>query len=422
MENSPNTMLVTEDRLIELLLNKNKDVRDEAVSAIERYFPKSPNVIKHLLKAFHVYKGDALHLISKIPSFLPDEEDIREIVKLLAEIAGKKDENSINIYFHLVNGLYHFPYDLIAKHKESFVFNEHLKELYEIITKRNQIKSRAPKILWTELSDICKQNKGKNLDDNTGEYVGLLVEGLLQYGEEIRHKVIMSLSQATTDYHFELCMVQIAGKLKIRETVPYLFRILIDSDIMDLVNGECTSALRKIGGREVVDQVALLYPKHKPIRAQLASILKSIPHDYSEDLAIRLLENEQDIEQKTFLAEALCGMFSLKAVDLITNIIKNRQYDPSIVNLADLLAPIYEYYHQPYDLSSLQKKERQFLQEKMDKDPLRQELLKMSNNIMKQAAQKNPKSKVGRNDPCPCGSGKKYKKCCLNNDRNSLPR
>jgi len=22
---------------------------------------------------------------------------------------------------------------------------------------------------------------------------------------------------------------------------------------------------------------------------------------------------------------------------------------------------------------------------------------------------------IGRNDPCPCGSGKKYKKCCLNN-------
>jgi hypothetical protein len=24
-----------------------------------------------------------------------------------------------------------------------------------------------------------------------------------------------------------------------------------------------------------------------------------------------------------------------------------------------------------------------------------------------------PGSKLGRNDPCPCGSGKKYKKCCL---------
>jgi len=25
---------------------------------------------------------------------------------------------------------------------------------------------------------------------------------------------------------------------------------------------------------------------------------------------------------------------------------------------------------------------------------------------------RNPNPKVGRNDPCPCGSGKKYKKCC----------
>ena len=23
-----------------------------------------------------------------------------------------------------------------------------------------------------------------------------------------------------------------------------------------------------------------------------------------------------------------------------------------------------------------------------------------------------PKPKIGRNQPCPCGSGKKYKKCC----------
>jgi uncharacterized protein YecA (UPF0149 family) len=27
-------------------------------------------------------------------------------------------------------------------------------------------------------------------------------------------------------------------------------------------------------------------------------------------------------------------------------------------------------------------------------------------------AQKVQKARPGRNDPCPCGSGKKYKKCC----------
>lgn len=26
-------------------------------------------------------------------------------------------------------------------------------------------------------------------------------------------------------------------------------------------------------------------------------------------------------------------------------------------------------------------------------------------------------AKVGRNDPCPCGSGKKFKNCCINNEQ-----
>lgn len=29
--------------------------------------------------------------------------------------------------------------------------------------------------------------------------------------------------------------------------------------------------------------------------------------------------------------------------------------------------------------------------------------------------------KIGRNDPCPCGSGKKYKQCCLKNSSAGRP-
>jgi hypothetical protein len=41
--------------------------------------------------------------------------------------------------------------------------------------------------------------------------------------------------------------------------------------------------------------------------------------------------------------------------------------------------------------------------------------MKNSFEKYKQAAPK--KAKIGRNDPCPCGSGKKYKKCCLDKDQ-----
>lgn len=29
---------------------------------------------------------------------------------------------------------------------------------------------------------------------------------------------------------------------------------------------------------------------------------------------------------------------------------------------------------------------------------------------------------IGRNDPCPCGSGKKFKKCCKATDKVEIPR
>lgn len=47
--------------------------------------------------------------------------------------------------------------------------------------------------------------------------------------------------------------------------------------------------------------------------------------------------------------------------------------------------------------------------------PVPEELSKMSNPLNPIPAtplKVMAGGKVGRNDPCPCGSGKKYKKCC----------
>ncbi len=39
-------------------------------------------------------------------------------------------------------------------------------------------------------------------------------------------------------------------------------------------------------------------------------------------------------------------------------------------------------------------------------------ILSHSDTAMARAPIKRTEAKVGRNEPCPCGSGKKYKKCC----------
>jgi len=48
-------------------------------------------------------------------------------------------------------------------------------------------------------------------------------------------------------------------------------------------------------------------------------------------------------------------------------------------------------------IKRIAKEERRFLK-KMKIPPTKQQLRR---------------KRVGRNDPCPCGSGKKFKKCCL---------
>lgn len=59
------------------------------------------------------------------------------------------------------------------------------------------------------------------------------------------------------------------------------------------------------------------------------------------------------------------------------------------------------------DLNSIPK-EKQHLEIGTDKNPV--PLVEFLPDLNKSTLKKD--KKVGRNEPCPCGSGKKYKKCC----------
>lgn len=50
--------------------------------------------------------------------------------------------------------------------------------------------------------------------------------------------------------------------------------------------------------------------------------------------------------------------------------------------------------------------------------PMHRQILSMLDNLEsnRETQKEAQKPKIGRNDPCPCGSGKKYKKCCLKNE------
>lgn len=57
--------------------------------------------------------------------------------------------------------------------------------------------------------------------------------------------------------------------------------------------------------------------------------------------------------------------------------------------------------------------------EAVDNKQSRKEYEKLMNEAAKMSKQQESIRKIGRNDPCPCGSGKKYKFCCLNKEKTS---
>lgn len=60
--------------------------------------------------------------------------------------------------------------------------------------------------------------------------------------------------------------------------------------------------------------------------------------------------------------------------------------------------------------------------EPQDKEVRKKEFEKMLREAQRNSAKQEASRKVGRNDPCPCGSGKKYKFCCLNKQPEPIDR
>ncbi len=121
----------------------------------------------------------------------------------------------------------------------------------------------------------------------------------------------------------------------------------------------------------MVEKIGLIYPVYEDLRNALAEIFSYMPYDYAEEKAIRLLREETDPGTRTFLAGALCDIFSLKSGDMIIDIIRKSQYDPSIMELLGYLIPVYVYHNKTIDnLAELESIEREFRDERYYVHPL----------------------------------------------------
>lgn len=364
-------MIVQKACFVELLQHSDERVRDCCVEALARFFPHSEGIMSHLLQAIRAYPEHCLSLAYHLRFFIPSDDDIPHILQLYHDTAEAQDENSLSIHYHAISGFVSFPFEIVERQRELFDVNQELREQYEILQHREEFRCRPFEELWNELEEFCQQNTGKEVDHETHQYAELLVEGLARHPEQVKDNVIAVLNEANPDnYLLEEYLVPLAGTLKLEETIPALFRILNETDFMYIIHQSCKEALGKIGTPQVLEGIGRYYEENEELRTDLAVILEYMPYEYTEDFAIRLLEREQAIENKTFIAGSLCDIFSLKATNHIKELIETRHYDPTIMSLTDHLIPIYVYHNQDVDWSHLERIDKEFHEKTFKESPL----------------------------------------------------
>jgi SEC-C motif len=164
-----------------------------------------------------------------------------------------------------------------------------------------------------------------------------------------------------------------------------------------------------------------------------SSLLGEIKHEESEAAILHLLEHEQHPTTRTNLCSSLCDLISERAVEIVRREIESG-YDRMMDSLEERLLAVADMLNVSLPEAPRWRAEREEHRQRIAQriaelekwtatprketksrpaPPARAEAGADGGSLWsKQVPFQHTKVRVGRNDPCPCGSGKKYKKCC----------
>lgn len=427
-------MRLTEDQVKQAILHNDREVREAAVYYFSRSFSEDSEIMPLAIQAIEQYGWrDAFESYTFIHDLVQTDETVFWLIDQIKKIADfEGDEEGC-----YANGITKGLVDANATILEHYKAEIHdLKELSDeaqfAIRQRIQFATEPPEELWDHLAFCCNRcDTLHNVPDDL-DAADYLAEALGRYPEFTLHKILPILNGETGDEGnwIELFAVRIAGELKLHTAVAQIIRLLETDD--DWIPEEGHWALVKIGGDGVVEQLAEAYAAgSSDIRLSAASVLENLHTDLCVQTCLRLFETEEDEYLRGHLLQSVLMNFSTDGIEPARQYLLDISLDPDVLEVRHALLvackvtgetfPEFEawteeskhdtefrknwYRSHPF-IPSLLDAEEEFDEEDDFDDDEEDKPLVPPDTIIREV-------RVGRNDPCPCGSGKKFKKCCL---------
>jgi hypothetical protein len=334
---------------------------------------------------------------SSILIYIDNQTINEETVNVLIENIPRMDKSRVHLALNLFN---HIDPELALKYREPLAgyIREDIWRLYELIVNgtEEEIFEEYAKML-NSLNGADSYNHDLYIKAKT--LASCIAQNNWITEDEIDFLIQEELNQEEFSF-LGILTIYIIGLLKLDKYIPTLASLLISDD--DILLEEVSAALIQFQSDQVVKAVDTFLKNDDSI-IFAASIVENI----KSDLAVQVLREAyyaaEEIDHQDILFEALCHQFSKEALPEINEHMNNEFFS----SLIDIEQTAYGYYSV---IGELHPDLELWRKEAMDRE---KDYRNVSNqrSLFQNVPVRN-ENKVGRNDPCPCGSGKKYKKCC----------
>ena len=432
-------MRFPESKIKEAILHPSLKIRQRAIEYFAKSFSTDPSVMPLVIQAAETFdKHEAYMIIGSSTELVQSPETISWIVGQLNDQSSGNDENYV---YNLIRVLLEADVELLSP-RESEIVNARLfpAALRQSFRERIEMRTWDLATCWEKLEALCEQGKSKRYGSEFNvSYGKRIVEAAARFGPDCEEKVHAILSQQVADYRdnplawLEPLTLCLAGQAKLESMIPLIFSKFEDG--ADMNNEEGSEALTRIGTESVLRAVAEVYPTAADsFRLYATNPLENIHADLAVEICLQLQANEPEYHIRSNLLYALLnhfpddGMESARqflieqGIDFMSQDLMNSLLD--VCTLTGQRFPEYDEWLAAEEASAAARREssqalragfaavrppRPAAPRPHDQTPF---LLPKFGRHEQSAS----KRKVGRNDPCPCGSGKKFKKCCLRDE------
>jgi len=440
-------MRLPEDKIKEAILHPDPDLRSRAVHYFSKSYSQDPSIMPLVIQAVEKYGIEEATGILVASRVLPQTEaTVAWVIQQLRSQQPKvePDEDSdweedwdsdTDESTTLEEILLNADCALLEPRREELLtspaVSEHVRHSTEA---RLEMYSWDLERCWQEFEMLSVNEKVPD-EETEWSYVDAFIPIMGRFGKAVEDKTLALLSQTVDPTKpcatmREILAVQLAGWARLESAIPHLVTKLYRND--EFLNEDCSQALTQIGTDAVVEALAVAYP-HGEFMFRICAIdaIGDIHTDLSVKQRVQWLVGEEDPELVDSLLYSLVDSFASEAIDAVR---QQKEHHPAEYQDHGIISRLMQNCllsgdRFPEYEAWLEQSNREREKERIAAEQYRESL---KNPVIpprswsspeeswqsdplppRQAPFEKTQKKVGRNDPCPCGSGKKFKNCCL---------